>query len=86
MVKNSGSFAATKEPLAAAKVLAATWHVHAAARPRGGFGHPRVRCDEAPLRCDEHCSQHKIFGVLFHFVFSLLRGLVYWTNEDLISV
>ena len=26
------------------------------------------------------------FGVLFCFVFLLLRGLVYWTNEDPISV
>ena len=28
----------------------------------------------------------EIFGVLFCFVFPLLRGLVYWTNEDPISV
>ena len=33
-----------------------------------------------------HCSQHRNVVFLFRFVFSLLRRLVYWTNEDSISV
>ena len=35
-----------------------------------------------------HSTVHsmEIFGLLFCFVFSLLRGLVYWYNEDPISV
>ena len=33
-----------------------------------------------------YCSQHGNFYVLFCFVFPLLRGLIYWTNEDLIRV
>ena len=81
--KSSGSakvpLIAAKVPLATAKVLVAAWHIHAAARSRGGFGEPWVRRDE-------QCSQHKIFGVLFRFVFPLVRGLVYRTNEDPMSL
>ena len=33
-----------------------------------------------------YCSQHGNFRVLFCFAIPLFRGLVYWTNEDPISV
>ena len=52
-----------------------------------GFGQAlgMPQCSSATPR---HNTVHnmEIFSVLFCLVFSLLRGLVYWTNEDLISV
>ena len=70
--KNIANLGKSLGSYAAAKVLVAVWHVHAAARPRGGFGEPQIRRGEA--------------GVFFCYVFSLVRGLVYWTNEDPISL
>ena len=63
-----------KRPLAAAK------DPHAAARPRGKDG----PASGSPRR--SHCSPHEKGYVLVFFLFPLLQGLVYWKNEDPISV
>ena len=61
----------------------------------GGFGQPRVRRGVAMLRCGKGLRHSvvvlchttwKILVFCFVFVFPLLRGLLYWTNEDHISV
>ena len=67
--------------------------------PRQGVACPRRDLAEKRLEQASGTPRHsratprrstihnmEIFGVLFCFVFPLLRGLVYWTNEDPISV
>ena len=60
---------------------------------KGGLDKPQARRGIAKLSSSEGLRRGvatvhsmEIFVSLFCFVFSLLRGLVYWTNEDLISV
>ena len=53
--------------------------------PRRGVAEREVWTALGTLR-RSYCSQHRNCCVLFCFVFPLLRGLVYWTNEDPISV
>ena len=56
------------------------------ARPRVRRGKAKL-CRSEGLRCGEataHNMKNAVFD--FCFVIPLLRGLVYWTNEDLISV
>ena len=66
----------------------------------GGLDKPRVRRGVVKLRhggglrCSVAVLRHsvatahimEIFVFLFWFFFPLLQGLVYWTNEDPISV
>ena len=75
-----GSFAMTKRPLTAAKVLTAAKDPHAVARPRKRI----FLSSGSPRR--SHCSLHGNVVFLFRFVFPLFQRLIYWTNKDPISV
>ena len=55
----------------------------------GRLVRPRVRRGEAELHRGEatvNNMKNVVFWFWFCFVIPLLQGLVYWTNEDLISV
>ena len=71
--QDRGSFVTEKGPLAAAKSFAA-------ARPGGKNG----SASGSPLQ--SYCSQHEKCCVLFYSAILLFQVLVYWTNEDPISV
>ena len=67
--------------------MSTPWHGR-----EGGLDKPRVRRGVAKLRRDEGLCRN-VGVALFHrhvflscFAIPLFRGLVYWTNEDLISV
>ena len=77
-----GSFVAEKRSLAAAKVLEVARDPLAATKPRGKVG--PASGSGSPRR--SYCSQHEKCCVLFCSAISLFQGLVYWTNEDPISV
>ena len=84
MIKKSrqdrGSFVTEKGPLAAAKSFTTAKQCFAAARPDGKNG----SASGSPLQ--SYCSQHEKCCVLFCSAILLFQVLVYWTNEDPISV
>ena len=98
--QSRGSFAVVKEPHAAAKVHVAAKGSHTATWPRRkngpASGSPQCsgatqqqraspQSSSATLR-RSYYSQHEKCCVLFCSAIPLFQGLVYWTNEYLISV
>ena len=82
-----GSFTTAKSPFTVAKVLVVAKDPHAAARLRRRvwpFSGSPQRSSASSRR--SYYSQHEKCCVLVCSTIPLFQGLVYWTNEDPISV